>query len=76
REVDIKLLVFSREGKVSYRKPPRYAILSKPPYMYVATRTGFTPLNALEDLDEVDYSYYVKLLNRIREELPVPEEIN
>uniref|UniRef100_A0A7J3KEU1 DNA-directed DNA polymerase n=1 Tax=Staphylothermus marinus TaxID=2280 RepID=A0A7J3KEU1_STAMA len=76
REVDIKLLVFSREGKVSYRKPPRYAILSKPPYMYVATRTGFTPLNALEDLDEVDYSYYVKLLNRIKEELPVPEEIN
>lgn len=76
REVDTRLLVFSREGRANYRKPPKYAVQSSAPYMYLATRSGFTPLNALNEYDEVNYIYYVKLLDKIREELPRLEELN
>jgi hypothetical protein len=76
--VDVRLLLMtrSRRARGSYKRPPRYILEGDgASHQLIALKSGLAVYDERVSAEDIDLGYYLRLLEKVRKELPTPEDV-
>ena len=76
--VDVRLLLMtrSRRARGSYKRPPRYVLEGDgASHQLIALKSGLAVYDERVSAEDIDLGYYLRLLEKVRKELPTPEDV-